>query len=89
MTRPTDEATMLTPRQVGEQLGMSNDHVLDLIHAGQLRALNLSRTVRSRKPRFRVRPEDLARFLESRLTEPVSHRFAKRRQRRPSYVRHV
>ena len=86
--QPSDEAQgepLLTPAQVAEKLSCSKDLVLSIIHRRQLPAVLISSNVRSRKPRFRVRPEDLRQFIEARLVRPQ----AKRLPRRAPYERLV
>ncbi len=69
---------LLTPDQVAEKLGCSKDLVLDHIHLRALPAVLISKNVRSRKPMFRVRPDDLAAFIESRMVRPPAHRLPRR-----------
>jgi excisionase family DNA binding protein len=53
----------LTPPAVARQLGVTNSKVLTWIRSGHLRAVNLSDRGR---PRWKISPEDLAAFLESK-----------------------
>ena len=83
--RAADGPRMLTPSQVAERLSCSKDLVLDLIHAGALPAVCISKSVRSRKPVFRVCFDDVDRFVEGRMVR----RPARRIVRRPPYERIV
>lgn len=56
--------------EVAEALGVSSRTVGYWIATGALRAVNLSRDPRSRKPRWRVLADDLERFLAARSTAP-------------------
>jgi excisionase family DNA binding protein len=76
---------LLTPQQVAEALACSRDLVLDIIHKRELPAVLISRSQRSRKPLYRVKPADLESFIQSRLMGPAY----KRPPRRPPYERIV
>jgi hypothetical protein len=58
-----DKTKYLTPPQVAKQLGTDANRVLLWIRSGALKAFNLSEGDR---PRWKVSPEDLAAFLESK-----------------------
>lgn len=77
--------TLLTPRQVAEHLSCSSDLVIRIIHRRELAAICISKSSRSRKPRYRIRPEDLQKFIDGRYIQPP----AVRQPRRGGYVRHV
>jgi hypothetical protein len=77
---------MLSPKQIGEQLGCSLNLVLDYIHRGELPAICISANPRARKRRYRVSPADLQRFIQARsVQQPVK----RHRRRREPYVRYV
>jgi excisionase family DNA binding protein len=78
-------AAFLTPAQVAEALACSKDLVLDIIHRGELPAVMISKSARSRKPLYRVAPADLRRFVEARRVQPAPKRLPKR----PAYTRWV
>jgi len=58
-----DKAKYLTPPQVARQLGTDCNRVLLWIRSGSLKAFNLSEGNRAR---WKISPEDLAAFLESK-----------------------
>jgi hypothetical protein len=59
----------LSVGQVLERLGLKDKCVvLDLIHAGHLRAVNVS--TGPKRPTWRISPEDFNRFLEARQAVP-------------------
>lgn len=62
--------TLLILQAVAEQLGVTKRTVRTWIDDGELRAVDCSIKPGS-KPRYRVRPEDLERFLERRATMPA------------------
>ena len=53
----------VTPPTIAKRLCVTCDKVLTWIRSGQLRAVNLSDKGR---PRWKISPEDLAAFLESK-----------------------
>jgi excisionase family DNA binding protein len=55
---------MMTVQQVAEQLQLSEDSVLSLIRSGRLPASNVG--AGAVRPRWRIDPETLAEFLDSR-----------------------
>lgn len=75
----------LTPQQVAAVLAISDDAVIDLIYTRQLPAVLVSKSIRSRKPRYRVSPEALQLFINARMVQAPPPRQA----RRPAYERHV
>lgn len=73
--------------EIAESLGVHARTVEAWISAGELRAVNVSRSRDSQKPRLRVTDSELQRFIESRSTEqqkPESR--CKRRTDIPRYV---
>lgn len=55
---------MLTVAQVAETLQLSEDSILNLIRSGKLPASNVGGG--SQRPRWRVHPDTLSEFLDSR-----------------------
>lgn len=53
----------LTPPTIAKRLGVTCDKVLTWIRVGKLRAVNVSDHGR---PRWKISPEDIETFLESR-----------------------
>lgn len=69
----TIEREFLTPPEAAEYLGVSPDKILAWIHAGELRASDLS-TTRGGRPRWRIAKQDLAAFLSLRAATPEPKR---------------
>ena len=67
----------LTPNAVAERLALDVDAVRGFIATGQLAAVNVGRG--TRKPRWRIDPLDLDRFLETRRTAPTPKPSPRRR----------
>jgi excisionase family DNA binding protein len=70
-------ARRLTTGQVAARLGVSRKRVYELIHAGKLRAFNVS--IGERQPRWRVEESDLAAFESERSTWKISETNAPNR----------
>ena len=71
---PSVSNPMLTTADVASRLSVGGDQVVSLIHAGRLRAVNVST---GRKPRWRIGPADLDVFLAAqshRPAQPVARR---------------
>lgn len=76
------ERTHLTPKQVAERLGVSPEHVGDLIRSCRIRASNVGL---GRRPQWRISLVDLEAFLGDRINkpiEPIEPPKIQRRQRR-------
>lgn len=71
----SDSPRFLTPAECGKRLGICSDKVRRFIHDGLLEAVDVSHTD---NPRFRIPPEALAAFVESRTVKPDAP--AKRRK---------
>lgn len=82
MTRPIPPA-WLSPPEVGALLHIKADKVITLIRSGRLPALNVA-SLGSKRPRFRVRLEDVERALAYH-PEPNNGRRT-RRGRKPQGV---
>lgn len=72
-------ARMLTPPQVGRQLGVTPEKVIGWIRRGELRAANLATTLKGR-PRYRIAPDDLDSFLVRRTVAPPTPRATRRKR---------
>jgi excisionase family DNA binding protein len=71
---PTD---LLDTGTVAERLGLTRPTVRALIQNGELEAINISPDPAAKRPRYRVRPDALTRFLDRRTTgkpAPVAKR---------------
>lgn len=61
-----------TVQSVAERIGVSDDTVLNFIHTGKLRAVNVGGG--AHRPRWRIAPESLEAFLEARESKaPAPH----------------
>lgn len=71
MSEPTttsaSPAGLLLPAEVADQLRTGRNYVYRRIADGSLKVINIGTTER---PKFRIRPEDLAAFVQS-LQEPA------------------
>jgi transposase len=74
----------LLVRDVCERYGVSEQTVLGWIHSGQLKALNVSRKLGARKPRWRISEEALAAFEVARTPTPPPPRA--RREKQPAVI---
>ena len=74
-----DAARWLTPPAIAEMLGIDAGKVLTWIRRGELSAVNLALTSTGR-PRWRVDPKDLEKFLERRRTTPPPPKARRRRR---------
>ena len=72
--------SLLTPPAIGKRLGIKADRVRELIRNGELRAVDLARRG-SRRPRYRISPDDLADFLQARTVRPPPARAPRRRRK--------
>ena len=70
-------------REVAEQLGMSHDAVARLVHAGKIRAFNVTVRDNPSRPEYRVLEEEVDKFIESRsLWQPTMPRTSTCRRKR-------
>ena len=58
----------LTPPQVARRWGVANEKVSDLIHSGQLEAINLA-TDPAGRPRYRIYLSEVERFEQTRSSK--------------------
>jgi Helix-turn-helix domain len=70
------EKRFLTAPAVAKILGTGAEQVLAYISRGELRAVNTSLGVR---PRWKIDPNELARFCESRSNAPKTAKQSRRR----------
>lgn len=75
--RMVSDERFLTPPEIAKRLRVSPAKVLTWIRKGELRAVNLSNSFR---PRYRVCPDALEDFLQSREVQPPPPRQRRRRQ---------
>ena len=69
-----------TVRQVAEQYAVSVHTVLAWIGKGELRAVNVARSVNGGKPRWRIKQEHLEAFEAKRTPGPPPVRKRRRRE---------
>lgn len=69
-----------TIADIAASLGIRPHAVLALIHSGQLRAVDVS--LKGRKPRWRILPEDLEGFFARRTPQPAGPRKQRRKPNR-------
>jgi excisionase family DNA binding protein len=74
----------LTSSQAAELIQTSADRILDMIRAGEIRAIDIS-SPGSRRPTWRIPAEELERWMASRSTQPASPK-PQRRRRKDKYV---
>ena len=79
MSTATALPPMLTPPQVARRYGVKAERVIGWIRSGELRAINLS-SKGSRRPRFRIDPEDLRVFELKRSVTPAKKASRPRRK---------
>lgn len=75
----------LTPADVAQRYGVSEDKVAFWIRAGELRAINLA-TRRTGRPRWKIAPADLVIFESGRAATPVESSPRRRRQQPPGVI---
>lgn len=72
----TDKA--ITPPTLAARLGVSKAQVIGWIKDGSLRAIDTSK--RRRRPRWKLLPEDVQRFLNHRASQPPEPRQPRRKK---------
>jgi excisionase family DNA binding protein len=72
-------------REVAERYGVTAHTVLAWIQGGELRALNVGRSVAGKKPRWRITEQALQHFERLRLSSPAP--APERRKRREDVLR--
>jgi excisionase family DNA binding protein len=75
---------MFTVQDVCDRYGVTVHTVLGWIRSGELRAVNVGRQQRARKPRWRISEEALVAFEQVRATSPPVPK--PRRRKRPADV---
>lgn len=68
--------------EIAESLGVCVETVARWVASGEMRAVNVSRDRRSRKPRLRVLQADLDQFLSARATDHGAELQPLKRRRR-------
>ncbi len=75
----------MTVRDLCDRYGVGEDSVLAWIRSGELKAMNVARSAKSKRPSWRISPEALAAFEAARTPEPPAPR-AKRRAKHAGIV---
>jgi excisionase family DNA binding protein len=70
----------ITVKEASERYGVEEHTVLGWIRSGELRALNVGRTLGKKKPRWRITAEALAAFELLRTPTPPPPRTRRRKQ---------
>jgi excisionase family DNA binding protein len=65
----TTNISLFTPKEAGERLRCSENHVYRLIARGLLRAVDIAQP-RSRKPKTRIRSDDLDGYIDAMTRDP-------------------
>ncbi len=79
-----DTANWLTPPKLVRRMGVDANKIRLLIERGELTAINAATRLGGR-PRWRIRPEDLAEFLQRRRS-PAAPVPRQRRRRSPDVI---
>ena len=64
---------LLDTAEVADRLGLTAPTVRALIQRGELEAVNVSADPAAKRPRYRVRPDAVTRFLDRRATGSRTH----------------
>ncbi|WP_428308171.1 helix-turn-helix domain-containing protein [Lacipirellula sp.] len=80
--KPT-EPDALTPPEVAKRLGVTPETVIGWIKSGQLKASNVGKGVA--KPRYKIQPANLERFMASRQSESPTPRTTARKSSTKNY----
>ncbi len=76
----------MTLDEVGKRFGVSTSRVRSWIRSGQLAAVDVSRKLGSKKPRYTVTPDALAEFERARSTRTAAPGKKRRGMQTPQYV---
>jgi len=70
-------------QQAAETLSTDDEQVLGWIHSGELKAVNVAKNPRGKRPRWRIAEADLGRFLIGRQHPASSQPAIRQTKRRP------
>lgn len=78
-------------REAAETLGVDEEQVLDFIHTGKIKAVNVAKDENGKRPRWRIPEGELGRFVLSRLhpaglSQPSAPAIAKRPKPKKQHV---
>lgn len=88
--RPTPKAktkpkrSYVTPPQLAEEMGVSEDKVLGWIASGELKAFNAAQSSKGKRPRWRITREEIAKFQQDRMAQPPIPKPKRRRRSKTS-----
>jgi excisionase family DNA binding protein len=71
---------MYTVQDIQRRYGVTEHTVLGWVHSGELKAVNVGRTPKAKKPRWRITQEALEAFEQLRTTTPTPPRARRRKQ---------
>tara|TARA_R100000808_G_C2089653_1_gene110522 strand:+ start:335 stop:595 length:261 start_codon:yes stop_codon:yes gene_type:complete len=80
---------LLSIQDLADEYGASAETFRAWIRNGELKAVNMSRSTKSKRPRFMVRESDLEEFFEKRTTADVDRPARRAKFRRKPYERIV
>ena len=80
MAKRNFDKLFFSPPELAAQWGVGPDKIIDLIHKGELVAVNLSLHKLAR-PRWRISQAEAERFLRSRESQPATPATAPRRRK--------
>ncbi len=73
-------------RDICDRYGVGEHTVLGWIRSGDLRAINVGRSVKAKKPRWRITEEALAAFELRRTPDPPQPKTRKKRRKSSSVI---
>lgn len=76
----------LSTAAFAERYLMTQDRVVDLIHAGELRAVNISTNPRAKRPTWRIAAAECERFEQARSSVPPTPAPKRRRGKQTATV---
>jgi len=76
----------LTPPELARQLGVAPETIIAWIHAGELRAIDVSRNPGIGRPRYRIDPTDLIAFEANREVRTEAKILRQRKRKDPNVI---
>ena len=86
MNKHTPIERKLTPKEIAAAYRVNVSKILTEIHSGRLKAIDVSSTPGSGRPRWRVDPADLEAWERSRTCSPPEPKVRRRRRKDPDLV---
>lgn len=75
-------STALTPPELAKILKVKPEKIHGFIDSGELAAVNMA-SAGSKRPRWRIMPEDVETFLQKRANKPLERQPIKRKKKLP------